>query len=63
METKKRLTKEQVDNEIRKLEESRRQVCEDNDIYKIKKENLHAIRKLVTRGEETWENTQKINSQ
>ena len=55
MENEKRLTKEQVDSELKKLEDSYSNGKEDPELYSIKKENLATIRRVVIKGEEKWE--------
>ena len=58
METQKRLTKEEVDREISRLEQE--QGLENTDIYNLKMEHLNTMRQMVIRGDREWERIHRI---
>ena len=47
--------KDEVEKEIKKLEERYRNGDETKKVYKIKSENLNIIKDLVIKGSEEWE--------
>ena len=59
MNPKKRLTKEEVDNEIRKLKDSHQNGNEDIELYAIKIDNLKTLRQMVVRGDQEWQKIQE----
>ena len=54
MNKKKGLTLEDVDNAIRRLEESHAKGEEDPELYPYKRENLYELRGIVLEGPKGW---------